>query len=187
MDQETVHTASSQQGVTLLELIVTIAVLAILVTLATPSLKDFAERQAIKGAAENIVSVIAQAKEEAVKRDKPVRVEFTAWGEGVCVGAIEGSATACDCSNNTCPLVSSAESERDLKRIRLGSAPAFGGSSFFVIDPKTGTLLDPGATGSLQLTTDGGYTVQISVNAVARPSICVPSGDKALPGVQPCA
>lgn len=181
------HTVNTQQGVTLVELVVTIAVLAILVTLASPSLTDFAERQAIKGAAESIVGVIAQAKEEAVKRDKPVRVEFTAWGAGVCAGAIEGSSTACDCSQNTCPLASSAESERDLKRIKLASAPAFGGGTFFVIDPKTGTLLDPGATGSLQLSTAGGYTVQVSVNALARPAICVPSGNKVLPGVQPCA
>lgn len=184
--QSAVRRYSDQTGVTLVELVITIAVLAILVAIASPSLSDFAERQAIKGAAETIVSVVAQAKEEAIKRDKPVRVDFAKMGAGICVGAIEGTAP-CDCSAGTCPIVTSAESSRDLKRVSLGADPKFGADAGFVIDPKTGTLLDPGDSGSLDLTTQLGYTVRISVNVVARPSVCVPAGDKTIPGVKPCA
>ena len=91
--------SKKQSGVTLIELAVTMIVLAILVVMAAPSFSDFAERQAIKGAANSIVGVIAQAQEEAAKRDQPVRVEFHTLGTaGVCVGAIVGTA-ACDCSS----------------------------------------------------------------------------------------
>lgn len=187
MDQDkTVAPLRHQSGVTLIELAITIVVLAVLATLAAPSFTAFLQRQAIKGAAENIVSVIAQAKEEATKRDREVRVEFSPLGEGVCAGAILGS-TACDCSDSACPLASSAQSERDLKGVTLSGDIKFGDGTGFTIDPKTGTLVDFGETGSVQLETSLGYTIQVNVNAMARASVCNPSDEKALPGVKPCA
>lgn len=176
----------SQSGITLIELMVTIAVLAILAVLAAPSFSDFAERQALKGTANNIVGVIVLAKEEAAKRDQAVRVEFHALGSGVCAGAVLGT-TACDCSAGTCPLASSGGSVRDVKRVNLVGTPSFGSDAGFVIDPKTGGLLDIGDTGSVQLETSGGYGVTVNVNAMARANICVTSGKKGLPGVKPCA
>lgn len=176
----------SQSGVTLIELVVAIVIIAILAVLAAPSFTEFAERQALRGAADNIVGVIGQAKEEAAKRDQPVRVEFHALGPGVCAGAIIGTAS-CDCSTGKCPLASSAESERDLKRVTLGGAPIFGGDAGFVIDPKTGGMLDIADTGFVQLETSKGYGVRVNVNAMARTSVCVPAGKKDLAGVKPCA
>lgn len=178
---------SRQAGVTLVELAVAIAVLAIIMTMAVPSFRDFRERQAIKGAAEAIVSTIGLAKAEAIKRDRFVRLQFTQWGEGVCAGATEDLAGGCDCSANKCELASSAEQQRDLKRIVLAKAPNFGGKSHFVIDPKTGTLQDLGAAGTLQIKSEGGYLVEVGVNAVARATVCVPKDAKSLPGVKPCA
>lgn len=181
------RTDPRQAGVTLVELAVAIAVLAIIVSMAVPSFRDFRERQAIKGAAESLVSTIGLARAESIKRDKRVRVQFTQWGGGVCAGATLDVATGCDCTANKCGLASSAESHRDLKRIQLASSPSFGGNSHFVIDPKTGTLVDPGAAGSLQLKSEGGYVLEIAVNAVAKAAICVPTDAKTLPGVKPCA
>lgn len=183
---EIVLKSRSQSGVTLIELVVAIAILAILAVLAAPSFSDFAERQALKGAANNIVGVIVLAKEEAAKRDKLVRVEFHALGSGVCVGAVLGTGS-CDCSAGKCPLASSGESARDVKRVTLVGTPSFGSDAGFVIDPKTGGLLDFADTGSVQLETSRGYGVTVNVNAMARANVCVPSGKKDLPGVKPCS
>jgi type IV fimbrial biogenesis protein FimT len=181
-----VHTSKNQQGVTLVELVVVIAIVAILLAFGTPALAEFAERNALKGAAENIVGVIGQAKGEAIKRDALVNVTFTKMGDGVCAGAIVGTAT-CDCTKEgDCPIASSAEVERDLKNVILTGDPSFGDDASFVIDPKTGALLDIADGGTVALETKRGYGVEIRVNAVARSTVCVPSDKKPMAGVESC-
>lgn len=174
----------NQSGVTLVELMVTIAVLAILVTLAAPSFVDFAERSALRGAADNVVGVIAAAKEDAIKRDRWVRVDVKPVGSAFCIGAAvvaTGTATAgCDCSAASCPVASYPENERDLHRVTMTA-----GDAGFVIDPKTGTLADFGDGGEIVLGTTRGYAATIRVNAMGRASICTP-GEKGLPGVKAC-
>lgn len=174
------------KGFTLIELMVTIAVLAILLAMAAPSFAEFAERQALRGTADNIIGVIGLAKEEAAKRDRLVQVDFIKLGDGVCAGAAVGTA-GCDCSAGTCPLAASAASERDLKGVRITGDPLFGGDGAFVIDPKTGTLLDLADSGAVDLETQRGYGLRIRVNPLARASTCTPDGKKSLPGVAPCA
>ena len=185
-----------QQGVTLIELMVTIAVLAVLVTLAAPSFAEFRERQALRGVADNIVAAVGLAKEEAVKRDSFVRVDFLPFGtDGVCVGAVtvasSDATTGCDCASDAaaCTVALFPETANDLKQVQLSSdSIAFGGGSGFVIDPKTATLADIGDTGGLQLVTRHGYQVAVQINALARPVVCTPDGaTKTLPGVSACA
>lgn len=176
---------SRQSGVTLIELVVAIAVLAILATLAAPSFAEFAERQALRGAIDNLSAAVATAKEEAIKRDRPVRVDFRAMGTALCVGATTATA-GCDCSTAACPIVTYPERERDLKRVTLVGTPAFGGDTGFAIDPKTGTLVDLGDAGTVELATSKGYGTTLRVNAMGRVSFCTPAGKKGLSGVAAC-
>lgn len=174
------------RGVTLIELVVTIAVLAILVTLAVPSFRDLSERRALKGVADGIISAIALAKEEAIKRDQDVRVDFANFGNAVCVGA-STAAAACDCTTaGSCPVVAYPSQTGDLRMVKTKTAPAFGGSGGFEIDPKTGMLADPTDAGELELETPLGYAVKVQVNAMARARMCS-SGTKPIPGVKTCA
>jgi type IV fimbrial biogenesis protein FimT len=182
-----------QQGVTLIELMVTIAVLAVLATLAAPSFADFRERQALRGAADNFVAAIGVAKEEAVKRDSFVRVDFKAFGaNGVCMGAVavaSPTASGCDCAGSaaSCTVALFPETANDLQKVQL----AAGGIGFtddgFVIDPKTATLYNLAGAGQLTLATSRGYQAAVQVNVLARPVTCTPSGaSKTLPGVKAC-
>src|SRR5688500_13977588 len=88
---------SRAAGFSLVELMVTLAMLAILVALAAPAFSDFQERSAVRGATEQFVGLIAQARFEAAKRNRPVSVTVTRDGELWCGGAIEGDATTCNC------------------------------------------------------------------------------------------
>lgn len=178
----------SQSGVTLVELMVTIAVLAILVTLAGPSFADFAERSALRGAADSMAAAIGAAKEESIKRDRLVRVDFMPMGNAVCVGAATvatGAATGCDCSSATCAVVQYPQSERDMRRVMLVGDPSFGGGSGFVFDPRTGMLDQLANAGSLTMATSRGYEVRLRVNAMGRVSLCTP-GSKGISGVGAC-
>jgi prepilin-type N-terminal cleavage/methylation domain-containing protein len=199
---------SGQQGVTLIELVVTMVVLAVLVSLAAPSFAEFRERQALRGAADNFVAAIAAAKEEAVKRDSYVRVDFKPFGNNaVCMEAVVETALTDDPSNWTCAgatpspapcdsttqpppctAVRFPESDNDLQKVQLvASGISFGGSSSFIIDPKTATLYDINNVGQLTLATSRGYQAAVQINALARPTVCTPaSATRSLPGISPC-
>jgi type IV fimbrial biogenesis protein FimT len=175
------------EGVTLIELVVTIGVLAIIVAFAVPSYQDLSQRRALQGVANGIMSAIATAKEEAIKRDAVLRVQFSDFGGGLCVG-VNSDDTPCDCATaGSCPVVGYPSETRELRMVTTKTAPAFTGSGKgFSIDPKTGMLTDPVNTGEMELQTPMGHAVKIRVNAMVRARMCS-SGTKPMPGVKPCA
>lgn len=73
-------------GFTLLELMVVIAILAILVALAVPSFNNLILRNRLHAAVQDISSVIDLARNEAIMRSHTVRltpVNAADWGEGL--------------------------------------------------------------------------------------------------------
>src|SRR3546814_17271964 len=58
------------KGFTLIELMVALAVLAILVVAVVPSFMGFRQRTVLEGAAEQLVSVWSEARFEALRRDR---------------------------------------------------------------------------------------------------------------------
>lgn len=176
-------------GFTLVELMVTITVVAILLALAVPSFRDLTERSALRGAADNVVAVIAAAKQEAIKRDSLVRVDFKTVGTGFCIGAktiLNPTDAGCDCSVANCPLATYPSSGLELRSVSLVGTPAFGSDAAFVIDPKTGMLADLADAGNAELQVPRGYAVRIDVNAMGRATQCAPSGKKNLFGMETC-
>lgn len=182
-----------QRGFTLIELAVTLIVLAVLIAVAAPSVTLLRERQALRGAADNYVIAVGLAKQEAIKRNELVRVDFQALGGGACVGAavvasVDGA--GCDCSAAACDVSSFPDEpgdESELRGVSLDGAINFGGGTGFVFDPRTGTLADLSEAGELVLSTASGYSVAVRVNAVGRATTCVPVGaSRILPGVSVC-
>jgi type IV fimbrial biogenesis protein FimT len=62
----------SQLGFTLIELMVTIAIVAILLTLGVPSMRDLLERNAVSGHINGFVGSVNLSRSEAMKRGIPV-------------------------------------------------------------------------------------------------------------------
>lgn len=63
---------TSMAGFTLLELLITIAVVSIMIGIAVPSFRDMVANQSVRSAAETLHSSIVQARAEAVKRNANV-------------------------------------------------------------------------------------------------------------------
>ncbi|MGZ8227416.1 MAG: GspH/FimT family pseudopilin [Methylococcaceae bacterium] len=71
-----------QRGFTLTEMMITIAIVAILAGLAVPSFTSTLERRKIIGVAEAILSDLRWARGEAIKRNTDVTVTFTPGAAG---------------------------------------------------------------------------------------------------------
>ncbi|MBX3692088.1 GspH/FimT family pseudopilin [Dokdonella sp.] len=72
------------RGFTLLELLITIAVVAILAGLALPSFREFRIRMNVSDATNGLVHALSLARTEAVKRGRPMSVEpvVAGWSSG---------------------------------------------------------------------------------------------------------
>lgn len=75
------------RGMTLIELMIGLAIAAILLLLAAPSYRDFIANTNVRNAAENTVAGLRRANAEAVKRNAPVR--FSLGGGGWSVDEID--------------------------------------------------------------------------------------------------
>lgn len=89
--------AAQLRGLTLIELMVVLAVVAIAATLAGPSFIESLERTRLKGKAANVVEVFQFAKSEGLKRST-VTTTITPAGSGtpwkVTASVLEGATTA---------------------------------------------------------------------------------------------
>lgn len=108
----------SQAGFTLIELMVAISVLAILLSAAVPSFRQFVANTQIRSTAQSILNGLQTARAEAVKRNATVaftlNISDTSWAVG------------CPTATANCPT-------------NIQSKPAKEGSSSSVTLAKTGT------------------------------------------------
>jgi len=89
---------SHVQGFSLIEVMMSVVLIAIGLTLALPSYRDMVEKRQITNGAEQLASFINTAQGVAMKTNQVVTVSYSKTAENDwCVGAVSGT-TPCDCT-----------------------------------------------------------------------------------------
>ena len=167
--------AVHSKGFTLVELMVVIAVAAILAVVAAPSYTALLDRYRVNKAAEDVVSVISNARANSVKLHRQVNVSFTT-GASWCVGANDaappsggekaGTASACNCAT---PSGCSVEGEELVVPVgKHAGVNLTSASGAVVFDGLVGATTSLG-TQSLSLQSPKGmFTVAITVTPLGQ-------------------
>lgn len=174
---------AARRGFTLIELMVTIAVLTILLIIAIPSFVELRERVAVRGAGDQLTSFWANARLEAVKRDTPVTISIHSDSAGLCVGASTTGA-ACDCTptGTSCNVGKFPGAQSEWRGVTAVGNPTLGpndadADGVATIDPKRGQLTDPADVGgiTIQSPVHGKFRMRLYVDRWARAYLCVPT------------
>lgn len=169
------------RGFTLIEMMVTVAILAILVSIAAPSFNNFFDKYRVKRAAETLSAFLVNAKSEALKRNKNVRTVITGSGTTWCAGMTENS--TCDCSTASACQIDGADrviNSTSFKGVQL-LEPAT--THAFEFKTQRGTV-----TGfeTVELESANGSKLNVVVSMVGRIRLCSPSGTGNLGGYTVC-
>lgn len=159
------------KGFTLVELMVAIAVFAILLTMAAPSFNTFLDQYRVKRAADTVSAFLINTKSEAVKRNTNVSVVITGSGATWCAGMTEDD--TCDCSTvGACQIdgVDRAIRSASFKGVEL-NGPTTGHA--FQFRPQRGTVT---GNETVELESEDGLKLNVVVGTFGRVRLCSPSG-----------
>jgi len=179
---------STHHGFTVIELLIAVAVLAIITSLALPSYRALIEKRQVTSGAQQVAAFLSSAKMEAVKRNHEVAIQ---------------------CDNASCQTVQLArtEGEEDLELSRVeflnvkyvqsitaGDDPE--GNYEVILDPIRGMLSDADISAlpfEMKLASsqdeDPLYALNVRVAASGRVIICsdhLERAQKAVPGYDAC-
>lgn len=167
-----------QVGMTLLELMIVVIIVAILAAIAVPSFSDYILTQRAKGAAEGLTAALQNAKAESVKTNSVISIVFkpsatgtahTSWCYGM---TITGSAT-CDCtaSPTTCATGSVVDGDT-YKDVTM----TFNGSDLRSFEPVRGGA--NGTQASVLFAAGNNKDLGVRLSTIGRISLCRPTGTK---------
>ncbi len=166
----------SKRGFTLLELLVTIAVLAILLSIAVPSMQSMISRNRLKAATHAIAEDLQWTRSETIKQNRPLQMTLVLndW----CYGVSNASQGDCDCR-----LPTDDPGGCTLKRVSGADFPGISLDATFartVFEPRRATATN----GSLILSSARGSSLKIILSRLGRVHLCSPTGD--VPGYDAC-
>lgn len=86
--------ARASRGFSLVELVIVVAMVAIILSIALPAYQDFVQRQRVSSAVTTLHSALVLARSEAVKRNTPIVISAAGgdWGGGWSIARPGGGA-----------------------------------------------------------------------------------------------
>lgn len=180
---------SPRRGLTLIEILVTVAILAIVLGLGIPSMREWMMKQRVSSIAAELVTDLQLARSEAIRTNLQTSVKFNSNATQTCYTIYTGNSfgASCDCTK---PIGTACGASVTLTEIKTVSVPRNTGVTISANQTEkllAGGVFSTDVTPLLVSVSDGG-TRTLSVQASAfiqRPSVCVPSGST-MTGVHAC-
>ena len=162
----------TQRGLTMIECVVTLAIIAITLGAAIPSFTQARERRHLEGAAAQLVTDIRHARSLAVSHGAPVRLRVQQTAGGSCYLVHTGAAGDCQCTEaGTSSCRSSAQVLRTVGFDAASPVRVASNSASMLFDSDRGTVTP---TGTLTLQLQNGATIRQVVNIMGRVRSCSP-------------
>jgi type IV fimbrial biogenesis protein FimT len=150
-------------GLTMIELVFVIAVMAILAALALPSFNARLERQRLHGAAETLSADLAEARFESARRGQALFVEASVGEKAWCWAVT--TQTGCDCA------------QAQACQLRNAQSKAYSGIK--LLEPKPVRLDPAGTTETITVASfesRRGERLRVDLQALGRVRICTAAG-----------
>ena len=183
----------TKNGFTLIELMVVLAVLAIIVTVAVPNMSSFLDTNKLRGVTGQFYSDVQYARSESITRNRNISVSVTSNGNDTwCYGI--STNTGCDCTitdpgnASACTLPISATNvlkvgqSNEFTGVRLLS-PAGTNQTIATFDPTRGIAA---STSSVIFESINNLETHVDVSVLGKVSACSPSGSKSVTGYSTC-
>lgn len=183
-----------QAGLTLIELMVVVALIGVVLTLAAPAFRDMILMQRLRGISSELVTDMQLARSEAVARRDFVRVHLKAnnGSDATCYTIYTSSdnATRCDCMLGAGAACTGSIGTVEIKTVKvprsLGVVLESPGNPdpAFSFDWRTGGLYSnptdvdpvPMSLVNIDSSIDGARKLRTRLNRAGRPLVCRPSG-----------
>lgn len=166
-------------GFTLVELMVVVAIAAVLLTLVAPSFSNYFARKRLEGVFTEFATDIQYARTEAVQRNVPVRITF---GSG-CYAIHTVGSTATSCTQAGGVTLGTGAAQIKTVQLDTGSALSFSprnSLTFIQFDSIRGMATFDGSVttvGSVNVTSSAGsWQLRASITPVGRAQTCSPNG-----------
>lgn len=188
--------SSYQSGFSLIELMIAVAILAILVSLAAPVM-DLVEKRRLTAAAEAVYGQIQLARSEAVKQGTDMHLNYQSDGSATwCLGVNNGA--DCDCTvvdaaaANYCGIPVDGSATQVLQVVKstdfANISSATGAPSNVTLNYVRGGATGLGGTeGTFTFTSAKGLEIRVVMNVLGRVRTCSPAtAGKTVAGYAPC-
>ncbi|MCU0969922.1 MAG: GspH/FimT family pseudopilin [Rubrivivax sp.] len=175
-------TRRAVRGLTLVEMLVVVAVLAVLAGVALPGWSEARERRHLEGVAAQLETDIHFGRSAAVARNEVLRLSFGAAPAGRCYVVHSGPAGACACgADGDAACTGGAEPVRVVHLAPALPVRLQANAASIAFDPVKGTVTP---TATVRVVADGGRAIHQVVNVMGRVRSCSPA--PALPGYRAC-
>lgn len=158
-----------KNGFTLIELMIAIAILGIVISIAVPAFNEIIDRQKLKDGTEQIYSAIQSARTLAKSRSEKIHIDVNTSSSDWCIG-INAGASGCDCTNSTSCNINRI-TKADFNTLSIKSGNTISGQYF---DPVRSVL--GGSGGSITVVSKLGKEATVNLSVTGDVSHCSAAG-----------
>jgi len=182
-----------QNGFTVVELMISLVLLAIGAALAIPSYRQMVEKRQLTHGAEQLRAFINTAQSEAIRRNRIVTVSYVRTQDEIwCAGEVVGT-TACNCNQTNTAAADYCAIDgqpRIINNTYVGSTQRvqiLSGDGAYSFDPVRGIFTNLNDSLVMGMSSnDGDYILHLVVSKTGEATLCSQDESHSVPGYDVC-